>query len=149
MLNSSSSAGNATLTMVAARIVATVPTIAAATTRARRWSEAGRTLDRRELAGRGKRPHAERERGVGELVPHIAAADALGQRIEPREADEQRPERRGIDAPRRPLQCTLTPAPHARRTHRRSDRRSGGGRGEHRGERMQIFAELPEQKRHA
>ncbi len=39
--------------------------------------------------------------------------------------------------------------PDTRGTDRRRDRRSGSARRKHRGKRVQIFAELPEQKRHA
>src|ERR1043165_2113571 len=101
------SAGSATLMVVTARTVATVPTIVAATTAFRRWEMGGMAAKRldwgpgglgsvalRERRGCGEleRAPAERKRDVGELLPDIAFADALGERIETRQAHEKRRE---------------------------------------------------------
>src|SRR2546430_704731 len=129
MLNSRISAGNATLTMVAARMVETVATIVVATTHGRRRIAEGvaescgapgigaSSIRRGEALGEDgfhrQRPPGERERKVREGIPDPAAANTLGQRVEPGQAQQQARDRRCIDAPRRALQRRLALAPHA------------------------------------
>src|SRR5690349_15813806 len=105
------SAGSATLMVVTARTVATVPTIVAATTAFRRCETGGMGLERlglrpgasvalsgRRGCGDLERAPAERKRDVGELLPDIALADAFGERIDTRQAHEKRGEHARIHA---------------------------------------------------
>ncbi len=82
MLNSRIIAGKATLTIVAARIVETVPTMTVATTQARRCAAAEMALVR-QGSGESRRASGDGEHDVGEFIPDVALTDALGQRVDP------------------------------------------------------------------
>src|SRR5438270_9462192 len=119
------SAGNATLMIVAARIVDTVPIMTVATTHARcrvpTWNAGvcsapvtGSVLARANASGSGGQgPPGEREGELAQFIPDVAAADALGERIELCEPREQRGNRGRFYPACGKLHRGLAPAPHA------------------------------------
>jgi len=119
----------------------------------RRTIEADAPLDKAPLLRRHERLAAgegrtagQRQCDVAQVVPDVATADAFGQCIQARKAHEQRLYRRGGDATGRALHRRLALAPHPRALDCYGDRRPGGRRRKNRGQRMQIFTELPKQQ---
>ena len=91
--------------------------------------------------------HARVARGLPQFVPGIAAADAFRHRVQPRQRPQERRHRGDTVPSRRAFHRGLPLAPDARRSHRSRERRPGGLRVQHRRERVDVLAELPQQSR--
>src|SRR5689334_4078508 len=154
--NSAISAGNATLTIVAARIVEIVPSITVVTTSKR--DGAGFTSSAAslplaflsspggEMAGvRGTR--AQRERDVYECIPRVAVAESLGERVELRELRKERQQIGLLQPTCGTFERGLPLAPYAHVAHGAREPLAVRHRLVHGTERVQVLAELPDDQR--
>src|SRR5436190_4270827 len=165
--NSAINAGNATLMMVAARIVEIVPIIIVVTILARDGvgvsdaltrlspdpsapaapSRARPSSDGRFDDVEGNRPARELERQRHERVPRVALAQPLGERIERCQRVEQPFDLCRRDPPDRTFECALALAPPGRAPHgglRRLAERHGVANA---GQCMHVLGKLPDGER--